>query len=76
MKRTYLIALIAPMLMAAGCEQQYRYPCQNPANWETEQCKKPLCEVNKDCPEYIFKEDKPKPAVMPSAPAPVKGECK
>jgi hypothetical protein len=50
------IAILAiPIVIAAGCDQKYRYPCQNPDNWETEQCKKPRCEVNRDCPEYIFK---------------------
>jgi hypothetical protein len=50
------IAILAlPIFIAAGCEQKFRYPCQNPANWEEEGCKKPLCEVNRDCPEYIFK---------------------
>jgi hypothetical protein len=50
-----IAALALPIFIAAGCEQKFRYPCQDPANWETEQCKKPLCEVNRDCPEYIFK---------------------
>jgi hypothetical protein len=50
------IAVLAiPMVFLSGCDQYYRYPCQNPDNWEKEQCKKPLCEVNRDCPEYIFK---------------------
>jgi hypothetical protein len=50
------IAILAlPIFIAAGCEQKFRYPCQDPKNWESEQCKKPLCEVNRDCPEYIFK---------------------
>jgi hypothetical protein len=47
----YLILLLA----LAGCDQYYRYPCQDPANWDTPQCKKPLCEVNRDCPELVFK---------------------
>jgi hypothetical protein len=50
------IAILAiPIVFSSGCDQYYRYPCQNPANWEKESCKKPLCEVNRDCPEYIFK---------------------
>ena len=72
------ILLITAIFTLAGCEQQYRYPCQDPTNWEKEECQKPICEVNKDCPEYIFKDEKVpnKPAARP-APAPVKkGECK
>lgn len=40
--------------LLAGCEQHYRYPCQNPANWQKPQCQKPLCDINQDCPEYVF----------------------
>ena len=50
----YLVLLLALM----GCDQYYRYPCQDPDNWDSKQCKKPLCEVNRDCPELIFKSEK------------------
>lgn len=50
------ILVLSSLLLLAGCfEQQYRYPCQNPENWESPDCKKPICEVNRDCPEYVFK---------------------
>lgn len=52
MKVSLAILLIA---MLAGCDQQYRYPCQNPSNWDKDRCKKPWCEINKECPEHIFK---------------------
>jgi hypothetical protein len=52
-----LIILFLPVVIAAGCEDRYRYPCQDPKNWETERCKKPKCEVSRDCPDLIFKED-------------------
>jgi hypothetical protein len=42
------------VLLLAGCEQYYRYPCQDPANWETARCQKPVCEVNQECPEHVF----------------------
>lgn len=45
--------MIIFMLLTA-CEQRYRYACQNPDNWSTKQCQKPLCEVNQECPEQIF----------------------
>ena len=54
MKRLVLLSIC---LFFLGCENNYRYPCQNPENWEKKQCKKPLCEVNRDCPEYIFKKE-------------------
>jgi len=45
------------VLLLAGCNQAFRYPCQDPGNWNTPQCKKPICEVNRDCPELIFNKD-------------------
>jgi len=53
----FLSIIMLPLLLL-GCDQYYRYPCQDPANWGTEQCKKPICEVNRDCPEHIFNKEK------------------
>lgn len=51
------IIVIGATLILAGCDlERYRYPCQNPDNWDTQQCKKPLCEVSQTCPEHIFKQ--------------------
>lgn len=49
------IAATAVLVALVGCEQQYRYPCHDPDNWETPRCQKPLCEINRDCPEHILK---------------------
>jgi hypothetical protein len=74
-------AIVLTTVMLAGCGQQFRYPCQNPENWNNPECQRPLCEVNRDCPDHIFKEnDKivipPAPAAKPAAPKPQKtGEC-
>ena len=54
----YIILLLT--LLLAGCESHYRYPCQDPNNWDTPRCKKPICDINRDCPEHIFKEDNKK----------------
>jgi hypothetical protein len=51
-KLLFLIPIFAVLL---GCEQKYRYPCHDPAKWNTERCQKPLCEINKDCPEHVLK---------------------
>lgn len=75
MKKTIILT---SLLLLAGCETQYRYFCQDPENWEKAECKKPLCEVNRDCPEYIFKDAGPAvPATpaQPKPPAPPKGAC-
>jgi hypothetical protein len=50
----YLLILLA----LAGCEQRYRYACQNPENWASAQCQKPVCEVNQECPDQVFSDQK------------------
>jgi hypothetical protein len=74
----YTILLVIAML--AGCEEQYRYPCQDPENWEQKQCKRPYCSANGTCPEDLTPYEKDKvggttgnPNIQP---APSKGECK
>jgi hypothetical protein len=47
----YLIIFIA--LMLSGCEDRYRYKCQNPDYFHTEECQKPKCLFTQQCPEYL-----------------------
>jgi hypothetical protein len=49
--------VFAIVLFTSGCEQRYRYTCQDIANWDKPECQKPLCAVHKDCPSHIFKND-------------------
>lgn len=49
------LILLLPLALAFFSGDRYRYPCQNPANWETPQCQKPLCDVTRTCPEHVFK---------------------
>ena len=43
------------MLSLSGCgyDGHYRYPCQNPVNWENAECKPPICTANGACPEDL-----------------------
>jgi hypothetical protein len=42
------------LLLLTGCmEDRYRYPCQNPDNFQLEQCQKPKCLFTQMCPEYL-----------------------
>jgi hypothetical protein len=50
--------ILTAVLLLVGCQDRYRYPCQDPTNWDSDICKKPICEINRSCPEHIFKEDK------------------
>ena len=52
----WLILLIAlPIIIAAFGGDRFRYPCQDPKNWDKEVCQKPLCDVTRTCPEHVFK---------------------
>jgi hypothetical protein len=61
MKLTTKIFIAAVVLLAvsiaAGCGQEYRYPCQDVNNWDKPMCQKPVCAVHQDCPSHIFKND-------------------
>lgn len=51
-----LILLIAPLALSYFSDgERFRYPCQNPENWDKQMCKLPTCDVTRTCPEHIFK---------------------
>lgn len=50
------IILLAPLALAYFSDgERFRYPCQDPKNWDKEMCKLPTCDVTRTCPEHIFK---------------------
>jgi hypothetical protein len=52
----YLLILIAlPVGLAIFGGDKFRYPCQDPANWDKDMCKFPQCDVTRTCPEHVFK---------------------
>jgi hypothetical protein len=52
-------ALILPVfVLLSGCQERYRYPCQDPDNWEEKYCKKPFCSANGTCPEDLTNYEK------------------
>ena len=64
------IAVVCGLVMLASCGDQYRYPCQNPDNWDRPLCQKPQCDVNRTCPEHIFKGSDPARMLPPGAAIP------
>jgi hypothetical protein len=36
-----------------GCDDRYRYVCQNPDNFYKAECQKPRCQFTQTCPEYL-----------------------
>jgi hypothetical protein len=43
------VSLILAALLLVGCEGGYRYPCQDPANKDNEECNRPACEAEGYC---------------------------
>lgn len=50
-----IILVFLPVVVAFFGGDRFRYPCQDPQNWNKEICQKPLCDVTRTCPEHIFK---------------------
>lgn len=80
------VLLLIPIGFSMMSRESFRYPCQNPANWDKEICKLPLCDVTRTCPEHIFKGQRdprlgPPPdqlpaGAKPATPTPATGACK
>lgn len=59
MARIIGLAILALLLSGCGlADGKFRYPCQDPANWEAKECKPPICTVNGACPEDLVDLDK------------------
>lgn len=50
-----LLLLLFPLGLAMFSGDRFRYPCQDPDNWDKAECKLPKCDVTRTCPEHIFK---------------------
>jgi len=51
--RAVAVLILFVVLGLASCEDRYRYQCQNPDNFNAEQCQKPRCEFDQTCPDYL-----------------------
>lgn len=54
------IVCLMVLVMLSACEDRYRYPCQNPENWELDECKPPICTASGTCPEQLVTIEKEK----------------
>ena len=59
------LCLILALVWLSGCDR-FRYPCQDPENWETKQCKRPYCSATGTCPDQLIK---PEDAKVENEPA-------
>ena len=54
MKRISLLLIPLAALVLTGCQDRYRYDCQDPENWQEEICKKPKCIAMGYCTEWLI----------------------
>jgi hypothetical protein len=75
-----LLILLLPLGMAMCSGDRFRYPCQDPTNWDKDMCKVPICDVTRTCPEQIFKGQRDPKGLVNTTPAPTPttpaGACK
>jgi hypothetical protein len=55
-----IMLMLSMCLVASACEDRFRYPCQDPKNWEVTQCKPPICTATGTCPEDVTQPEKVK----------------
>ena len=70
-----LIALISLVVFLPSCQDRFRYSCQDPANWDSAECKKPECSVTRTCPDLLLKEKNISTAPVENK-TDKKGDCK
>lgn len=49
----HLILLAMFLVALVGCEDRYRYYCQDPKNFSAKRCQRPDCLFTQDCPDYL-----------------------
>jgi hypothetical protein len=47
--------ILLPLSLAFFGGDRFRYPCQDPENWDKPICQKPACDVTRTCVEHVFK---------------------
>jgi hypothetical protein len=58
-KRLVLAFALAVLLSSCGYDGGFRYPCQDPTNWEKAECKPPICTASQICPADLVKLPQP-----------------
>lgn len=56
MKRVVKLGFIASLFVVSSCgyDGHYRYSCQDPENWGSEDCVPPACNVDGNCTEILL----------------------
>ena len=65
------VLIFIPLILAFFGKDQFRYPCQDPSNWDKPVCQKPACDVTRTCPEHVFKGQRDPRLGMPPEQSPI-----
>jgi hypothetical protein len=68
-----LVLILLMVISVVGCEDRYRYYCQDPQNFSAKRCQRPDCLFTQDCPDYLVAPVLEKQAQQPQ---PVASEAK
>ena len=49
-----IIILVVGIIYVFAAPDVFRYPCQDPANWDLAECKPPLCQATGACTENLI----------------------
>ena len=41
------------LVVMAGCQDRYRYKCQDPKHFQDSECQRPKCLFTQTCPDYL-----------------------
>lgn len=52
--KVFLTVFLLLTVSACGYDGKYRYQCQDPENWEKEECNPPICEVDGACTKTLL----------------------
>jgi hypothetical protein len=48
------VVTITSVMALTGCDDRYRYPCQEPQNFNKSECNPPQCHADETCTEYLI----------------------
>jgi hypothetical protein len=46
--------LVLILLLLCGCDNHYRYPCQDPQNWKKIECNNEVCRAEGTCTDILI----------------------
>lgn len=60
-----LVLILSLLVTMTGCEDRWRYFCQDPKNFSAKRCQRPDCLFTQDCPDYLVAPVLEKQATQP-----------